>query len=173
LTAAPPLARISVGALVERRKAASAWIDYVWTPSAVLPGVPVAQAWTEVGRDSGVITFFAGAIDIELHRSETGNYRDNLASGQPKLWVVLRPTGGEPAYDLIAVTADPAEGEAFTETGSDLVDAVPMPDSVAQQVAAFVAEHHVERPFFKRKRDRADPEALGHKPRNREDGPHE
>jgi hypothetical protein len=23
-----------------------------------------------------------------------------------------------------------------------------------------VAEHHVERPFFKRKRDRADPEAL-------------
>ena len=27
-------------------------------------------------------------------------------------------------------------------------------------IEAFVAEHHVERPFVKRKRDRADPEAL-------------
>jgi hypothetical protein len=27
-------------------------------------------------------------------------------------------------------------------------------------VAAFVVEHHVEQPFVKRKRDRADPEAL-------------
>ena len=36
-----------------------------------------------------------------------------------------------------------------------------MPQPIAEMVAAFVAEHHVERQFFKRKRDRADPEALG------------
>ena len=28
-------------------------------------------------------------------------------------------------------------------------------------VEAFIAEHHVERPFVKRKRDRANPDALG------------
>ena len=98
--------------------------------------------------------------EIELYRTETANYRDNLASGAPVLWVALRPTGVEPPYELVAVTADPAEGEALTEAGNDLVDVVPMPEPVRAVVEAFVAEHHVERPFFKRKRDRADPEAL-------------
>ena len=76
------------------------------------------------------------------------------------LWVALRPTGVEPPYEIFAVTADPAEGEALTESGSDLVDVVPMPEAIRVQIEAFVAEHHVERPFYKRKRDRADPEAL-------------
>ena len=35
-----------------------------------------------------------------------------------------------------------------------------MPEAVQAWVAAFVAEHHVEQPFQKRERDRADPEAL-------------
>ena len=71
-----------------------------------------------------------GAAEIELYRTETGNYRDNLASGAPMLWVALRPTGVEPPYEIFAVTADPAEGEALTEAGNDLVDVVPMPEPV-------------------------------------------
>ena len=35
-----------------------------------------------------------------------------------------------------------------------------MPDSVRDIIASFVVEHHVERAFEKRKRNRADPEAL-------------
>ena len=81
--------------------------------------------------------------------------------GAPVLWVVLRPTAVDPPYEVVAVTADPAEGEAYTEAGNDLVEVVAMPEAVREIVAAFVAEHHVEREFFKRKRDRADPEALG------------
>ena len=61
---------------------------------------------------------------------------------------------------MLAVTADPSEGEAFTETGADLVEVVPLPDNVREAMIDFVAEHHVEQSFFKRKRDRADPEAL-------------
>jgi hypothetical protein len=76
------------------------------------------------------------------------------------LWIALRSTGGEPPYELFAVTADPAEGEALTEAGNDIVDVVPMPPAVRTQIEAFVAQHHVERPFYKRQRDRADPEAL-------------
>jgi hypothetical protein len=76
------------------------------------------------------------------------------------LWVAVRPTGVEPPLDIVAVTADPAEGESFTQSGDDLVEAVPMPPAVREIVEAFVAEHHVERPFVKRKRDRADPQAL-------------
>ena len=36
-----------------------------------------------------------------------------------------------------------------------------MPPEIEAEVAAFVEAFHVERPFFKRERDRADPEALG------------
>jgi hypothetical protein len=35
-----------------------------------------------------------------------------------------------------------------------------MPEPVRATIEAFVVEHHVERAFHKRKRDRADPEAL-------------
>jgi Protein of unknown function (DUF3305) len=156
----PPLARIAVGVVVERRAATSPWVEHVWRPVGVLAGVPDAAPWTPLPGASGAETFYAGATEVELYRSETTNYRDNLASGQPSLWVVLRPTDGDPPFAVVAVTADPAEGEAFTETGTDLVEAVPMPDAVAEAVAAFVAEHHVERAFEKRRRDRADPEAL-------------
>jgi hypothetical protein len=36
-------------------------------------------------------------------------------------------------------------------------------------LAAFIAKHHVETPFVKRKRDRADPEALARRGPLKED----
>jgi hypothetical protein len=157
---AVPLVQIPVGVVVERRKAQSPWIDFTWRPATVLPGAPDTAPWTQLSADGDAATFYAGATEVALYRTDTAHYRDNLASGSPALWVALRPTGGEPPFDLIAVTADPAEGEGYTQNGDHLVEPVPMPESVRAVVEAFVAEHHVERPFVKRKRDRADPNAL-------------
>ncbi len=72
----------------------------------------------------------------------------------------LRSADTFPGVALHLVTADPAEGEALTEPGAEIVEAVPMPAAIQEWLAAFVEAHHVERPFVKRKRDRADPEAL-------------
>jgi hypothetical protein len=149
-----------VGVVVERRKATSPWLDFIWRPSSVLLGVPSTERWTRLSETDEAVTFYAGAAAIELYRTETENYLSNLKSEAPKLWVVLRATNADPPYEVIAVTADPAEGEAHTEPGSDLVETVPMPDAIAQDVEAFIAKHHVERPFTKRQRDRADPEVL-------------
>jgi len=155
-----PRVRIPIGVVVERRRAKSPWVDFIWRPVAVLPGVPDAAPWTMLEAGDDRASFYAGAAEIALYRSETGHYRDNLNSGRPSLWVSLRPTGVEPPFEIVAVTADPAEGESFTQAGDDLVEAVPMPPAVRTIMEAFVAEHHVERPFVKRKRERADPEAL-------------
>ncbi len=152
------LVSIPVGVLVERHKATSPWLDFVWRPVSVLEGAPSAAPWTVLGQDGGVTTFYAGPGVVELHRTETANYLSNLRSGAPVLWVVLRPTETEPPYDVLAVTADPAEGEAMTEAGNDLVETVPMPAAIAEVLEVFLAEHHVERPFFKRKRDRGEPD---------------
>jgi hypothetical protein len=162
------LERIPVGVVVERRKALSPWIDFTWKPLSVLVGVPEASPWTKLSGEDETAAFYAGMAEIELHRTETANYRSNLA-GDGRLWVSLRPTGIDPPYEVFGVTADPAEGEGWTETGADLVDVVAMPEPVRAVIEAFVTEHHVERPFYKRKRDRADPEALGRRPPARED----
>ena len=69
----------------------------------------------------------------------------------------LRPAASGQPYEILAVTADPAEGEAFTDAGSNLVEAVPMPAEIAEAIAEFIAEHHVERPFLKRRRQPAEP----------------
>ena len=166
MSAAPPLATIPVGVVVERSKGSTQWVDYLWRASAVLTGVPDTAPWAKLSDDGERATFYAGAAEIELHRTETANYRDNLATGGPLLWVVLRRTESEPPYTVFAVLADPAEGEAMTEAGNDLVETVPMPEVVRDALAQFIAEHHVERQFTKRKRDRANTEALS-KPNER------
>src|SRR6267154_1782411 len=150
------LANIAVGVVVERRRAKSAWVDFLWRPVSVFAGNPSAAPWTLLSAEAETTLFFAGEAVIELHRTETTNYRDNLASGAPALWVALRPASSEPPYELLAVTADPAEGEAFTDAGSNLVEAVPMPADIVAIVGQFIVRHHVERPFSKRRRQPAE-----------------
>jgi hypothetical protein len=152
---APALAGIRVGVVVERRKAKGPWAEFLYRPISVLEGVPAAPPWTPISVEKNLTTFYAGDAVIELHRTETANYRDNLASGAPLLWVVLRSGSGAVEFDLLSVTADPAEGEALTGAGNDLVESVPMPDAIQEIVRNFVAEHHVEHSFFKRERDRS------------------
>ena len=165
-----PLATIPVGVLVERSKSASPWADFHWRPSGVLAGVPDTPPWTKLSDDGDRATFYVGATNVGLYRTETANYRDNLRLETPLLWIILRPVEGDPPYELASVTADPAEGEAMTETGVNLVEAVAMPKPMQEMIAAFVAEHHVEQIFVKRKRDRANPEALARRgPPIRED----
>jgi hypothetical protein len=161
-----PLLSLPVGVVVERHKAGSPWAEAEWQAVAVLAGLPEAAAWTPLTGEADATRFYAGAAEIACFRSETDNYRRNLASGAPLLWVALQATGGEPPYEIAAVTADPAEGEALTEAGDALVDTVVMPEPLRRAIAAFVAEHHVERPFERRMRDRADPEVLARRPRH-------
>jgi hypothetical protein len=164
------LACITVGVVVERRKAISAWVDFLWRPVSVFVGSPSAAPWTPLAAEAETTLFFAGEAVIELHRTETINYRDNLASGAPALWVALQPAASERPYEILAVTADPAEGEALTDAGNNLVEAVPMPPEIAEVVVRFIAEHHVERPFLKRQRRPAEPTLAGRGkgPENRE-----
>jgi hypothetical protein len=160
------LARIAVGVVVERRKARSPWLDFLWRPVSVLVGAPSAVPWTRIGDEGDPTVFYAGEAAIDLHRTETANYRQNLSTGMPVLWVVLRSTAANsssPAFGILTVTADPSEGEALTDAGNDLVATVPMPVAIIETIDGFIAEHHVERPFEKRRRDRGGPQMPGHR----------
>jgi hypothetical protein len=151
---------MEIGVIVERQVLANPWIDHAWRPIAVLAGAPAAAPWTVLARTPEATRYYAGGFELAFFASETGMYRDNLRSERPSLWVSLRPACAPPGVALHLVTADPAEAEALTEPGTDVIEAVPMPPEIQRRLAAFVEAHHVERPFVKRKRDRADPEAM-------------
>jgi len=155
-----------VGVVVERRVLNNPWIDHAWVPVAVLAGEPAATPWTVLEQTAKLVRYYAGTFAVAFFGTDTTMYRENLRSGQPSLWVVLRPTDAAPGVAVRLVTADSSEAEALTETDTDIIDAVPMPVEIQEQLAAFVAAHHVEHPFVKRKRDRADPEAMARR------GPH-
>ena len=152
--------RLTIGLVVERRVLTGAWGGYAWAPVAILPPTPDVAPWTPLGGTPDRMHYFAGCVDIHLYSTDTANYRDNLEAAEPKLWVVLRPDGPEPPAGVLLVTADPAEGEASTEAGANVVETIAMLAGVAGVIAAFIAEHHVERPVLKRRRDR--PDASGH-----------
>ena len=165
-----PLLRIPVGVVVERRKTDSPWIDFVWRGIGVLPDEPEMEPWTVLREPEEATLYYAGSAMVDLYRSEAARYHENLTTGAPNIWIVMSPSEGAWPYAVAAVTADPAEGEAFTEAGANLVEAVPMPEAIRGAIENFIAEHHVEREFVKRKQSRADPEALA---RRDHEGEHE
>jgi len=151
----------TVAVVVERRAASTPWAEHLWVPVAVLPGETAAAPWTVLREGRDLTAYIAGSARVSFFSSETPNYKANLESGAPVLWVVLRPCAEPPGMQLVAVLADPGEAEAMTTAGSDVIETVPMPGQIREALEDFVAAHHVERGFHKRRRDRADPEALG------------
>lgn len=149
-----------VGLVVERVAPSSVWAEPAWRPAFVFAVPPDAAPWTLLSSSAEKQQYYAGSFVVALYSTETANYQSNLAAG-PRLWVVLRPQGSEPPVEVVAVTADPAEGEAFTEPGTDVVETVPMPPEMAVAIVDFVEKHHVERPFFKRRRDSREMDVIG------------
>jgi len=158
----PGTRRLPVAVLVERAPSASPWQDWSWRVAEVLEGaVPDLPAWTLLREEAGRSLFLAGRADVTLHPTDTDNLRENLAAEEPRVWVVLRPVAAAPGMALHLVTVDGGEAQLYAEVGGDLLEALPMPPGLRAATEAFVAEHHRERGFSKRRRDRADPEALG------------
>ncbi len=152
---------LTVGLVVERRAASGEWGQVSWAPVTVFATPPDVAAWTPLGSTATATRYYAGSVDVAIYSTETANYIDNLATGTPQMWVVLRAAGDLPPIDVACVTVDPAEGEAYTEPGTDNVSTLAMPPEIAAFLAQFIAAHHVERVFEKRKRDKTKSKEYG------------
>jgi len=155
---------MALGVVVERRRSRSPWQDWLWQPVAVLLGAPpLGAGWRELMRGDGWTRYHAGNLALELHRTETDAYLLNLAQRPPRVYVVLRPTRGpaERPFQPLLITASPAEAEGYLSSGDEIVEGVPMPAPVIAWLQDFVAHHHVEVPFVKRKRRRGTTVAAG------------
>jgi hypothetical protein len=143
-----------IGVVLRRRSIDNPWIDHMWSPLMLLDDVPATAPWTVLSSEAAATIYYAGPASIDLFSSDTANYRDNLAGGEPRIWVALRRRDGGAELELTKVTADPTEGEAMFESGCDVIGTVAMSPDIASWIAAFVDEFHVEQVFHKRQRDR-------------------
>ena len=151
-------ARLPLGIVVERRHVDNLWIDHNWRSVAVIPGAPALSpldAWTPMGSGEGWARFHAGTLTLELFPKETEGYRLNLSQDPPRLFIVLRnEEKGRCDHEVLPflVTACPYEAQDYLDSGEEQVDAVPMPEAVIAIVQDYVARHHADQPFHKRKR---------------------
>jgi len=144
-----------VSVVVERRDSTNKWQDSVWRPIGVLPRTS-AERERLLASGEGFEQFHGGALDLELFRGETEGYLTNLTQDVPVVYVILRRNEDNEGLDYqpFLVTACPYEAMGYTSGGDDIVEGVSMSPEIASWVREFVALHHVDQPFKKRKNKR-------------------
>jgi len=154
-----------VSIVVERRASDNPWRDHTWRPIGVVPRVS-AEAGKLLASGEGFEHFHAGALDLELFRRETEGYLTNLSQNPPVIFVVMRRAedGGDLEYTPFLATACPYEAMGYSGGGDEIVEGVPMSPEIKAWVGEFVAVHHVDEPFLKRKNRRHQDDYGGKRP---------
>ena len=159
MTATERTTSLTVGVVIAREATDHPWQEFRWRPAEILIGKPELPLG-EVITDSAAAThFFAGNFTIELHRKETSAYLVNLENEPPVIYIVLREAeeddGALPVL-VETVTVSPFEAQDFLDSGDDIVEPLTMPAPLIAWIERFVATHHEEETFIKRKRDKLD-----------------
>ncbi len=163
-----PAQVVPLGVVVRRTPGVTRWAAWSWQAVGVLPGAGPAD-WQVLRREEtprGTVTdYHAATLPLELWPPEAAAYRAMLGSRRPGIGVVMRDVPGAGAATdarprVVLVTASPFEAQDYLDSGDEVVELVAMPDALGALIDAFVARHHVEVPFVKRRRDRQDTDAV-------------
>lgn len=149
-------ATMPIGIVVRKTPGVTRWAAWAWKVTGVLPGAGPAD-WRELRREGEAVEYHAATLPLDLWSTDTEAYQVTLSARSPGLIVVLREDEAADAampWKPALVTASAYEGQDYMDSGDGLIELVPMPAGLIAWIAAFVAAHHVEEPFLKRKRDR-------------------
>jgi hypothetical protein len=148
-------ASIRVGVIVRRQPGVTRWAKVVWQAVGLIPFAGPGS-WQELRREGEVIDYHAATANLTLWRTDTEAYLVALNGRPPSVFAILRPGRERPS--LLMVTASANEAQDYADNGEDIVERLTMPEGLEAWVRDFVARHHVEEEFVKRKRkgDRTD-----------------
>jgi len=149
----PNSVSIPVGVVIARERIDHQWQDFIWRAVGLLPGAPEISQWRELRSSDDWTQYHAATLPLQLFRSDTQAYIDNLGNREPVIYVVIREEeqDSENPIEVHLVTASPYEAQDYMDSGDDIVDAIEMPDEIFEWVKIFVDEHHKETKFKKRK----------------------
>lgn len=109
-------------------------------------------------EEGGVTEFHAATDNLTLYVSDTEAYFHELGAQRPSVYIILRDSADVDVLaplDVAHVTVSPYEAQDYADSGEEIVEKVAMPPAVLAWVSDFVAEHHVEEEFVKRRRNKA------------------
>ncbi|MEM9249464.1 MAG: DUF3305 domain-containing protein [Pseudomonadota bacterium] len=147
----PPDLTVPVGIVLRRTPGATRWAKYAWKAVAILPGAAPAD-WQELRRDGAAVEYHAATVPLEFWRSDTEAYCTALSAQVPTVGIVMSDAGAR--MEILLATASPYEAQDYLDSGEEVVELVPMPPTLVALIRDFIAEHHHEEPFVKRRRDR-------------------
>jgi hypothetical protein len=146
---------LQVGAVVRCTPGVTRWVKAIWKPVAVIPGAPEAF-WNELVRDGEIVDYHAGTVAMPLYRADVEGYLVSLNMAVPSIWVIMdkdqtkqSPSG----WVVSAITASAHDALDALDSGESIVEAVPIPESMAAWIKEFIDMHYIEEPFKKRRRD--------------------
>ena len=146
---------LRVGAVVRRSPGVTRWVKDVWKPVSVIPGAPDAF-WKELVREGSVVDYHAGTVTMELFRADVEGYLVSLNMAVPSVWIIMDRdiTSQSPSGWVVStITASAHEALDALDSGESIVEAVPIPQSMAAWIKEFIDMHYIEEPFKKRRRD--------------------
>lgn len=147
---------IPLGVVVRRTPGVTRWAKWSWRAVAVLPGAPDAD-WREMRREGDSVEFHAATVPLELWRTDTEAYQTGLNVDSPSIYVIMRPADGaadDRDLEIFLVTASPYEAQDYTDSGEEIVERVPTPPALIAMIRDFIADHHQDEAFVKRRRDK-------------------
>lgn len=146
---------LKVGAVVRRSPGVTRWVSEIWKPVAVIPGAPEAF-WKEMVREGEVVDYHAGTVTMDLFRADVEGYLVSLNMAVPSVWIILdRDVTSQSPSGLVVSTVTASAHEALDalDSGESIVEAVPIPESLAAWIKEFIDMHYIEEPFKKRRRN--------------------
>jgi hypothetical protein len=151
---------LPVGIVVRRTPGATRWAKWAWRAVAALPGAGPAD-WKELRRDGEAVEYHAGTAPLELHRAECEAYAESLDAAAPSIWAIFHPTDHpERPWRLHGVTVSVQDAQDAQDSGSELVERIPLSPQLAGWIAEFVEAHWTPERFRKRRRDAVTVDAV-------------
>jgi len=145
---------IAMGVLLRRVPGVTRWAKWHWHVSGLIVGAAPSD-WQELRQDGDTVEFVAGGGELTLWSGETEAYLTALSDTPPSVYAILRDTGDAVApFEVALVTASPFEAQDHADNAEDLVEKLPMPPGLIAWVEEFVARHHHDEAFVKRRRDK-------------------
>jgi hypothetical protein len=147
---------IPLGVVVRRTPGVTRWAKWSWRAVAVLPGAPDAD-WHEMRREGDSVEYHAATVPLDLWRTDTEAYQTGLNVDDPSIYVIMRRCDDPDVaheFEVFRVTASPYEAQDYTDSGEEIVERVPTPPALIAMIRDFIAEHHREEAFVKRRRDK-------------------
>jgi Protein of unknown function (DUF3305) len=147
---------LQLGVTIARESVDSPWQDHIWRPMSVFLDASPVTAWRLLEQRPGFEHFHVATLPLELHRKETPGYIANLTSSDPGIYLVIRhgsdtPDGTEPVH-VHMITASAHDVEAYGHMGEEIIGKVAFPEPVLELLEAFIAHHHTDETFKKRRR---------------------